>query len=41
MMNYLYAALIATWTIHVLYLISLSRGYARVQQETKELNNPK
>ncbi len=37
-MNYLYAAITATWIIHVLYLISLTRGYARVQEETRELN---
>ncbi len=40
-MNYLYAAFTATWIIHVLYLISLTRGFARVQEETKELNNRK
>jgi CcmD family protein len=36
-MNYLYAAFAATWVIHAFYLISLSRGYARVKEESKEL----
>jgi CcmD family protein len=36
-MNYLYAAFCATWIIHILYLISLTRGYARVNEEIKEL----
>ncbi len=36
-MNYLYAAFAATWTIHIVYLISLSRGYARAAQEIWEL----
>jgi CcmD family protein len=36
-MHYLYAAFIATWVIHGLYLASLSRGYARVKEEIKEL----
>ncbi len=36
-MNYLYAAFTATWVIHILYLVSLTRGYARVKDEIKEL----
>ncbi len=40
-MNYLYAALAATWIIHVSYLISLSRGYARVREEVRELRESK
>ncbi len=37
-MNYLYAAFVATWIIHILYLISLSRGYARAKKDLAELN---
>jgi CcmD family protein len=40
-MNYLYAAFCSTWIIHVLYLISLTRGYARVREEIRELNERK
>lgn len=36
-MHYLYAAFTATWIIHVLYLLSLARGFRRVQEEMKEL----
>ncbi len=37
-MNYLYAAFTATWIIHILYLVSLTRGYARAKEEIKELD---
>lgn len=40
-MNYLYAAFIATWIIHLLYLLSITRGYSRVAQEIKELQQQK
>jgi CcmD family protein len=35
--RYLYAAYIATWTIHALYLGSLVRRYKRIKQQLKEL----
>jgi CcmD family protein len=35
--KFLYAAYIATWTIHVLYLGSLVRRYRRLQRQMKEL----
>jgi CcmD family protein len=37
-MNYLYASFTATWIIHIFYLISLIRGYARVRGEIEELD---
>jgi CcmD family protein len=36
-MNYLYAAYIATWVIHIGYLGHLLRNYRRVQREVEEL----
>ncbi|MGA7908655.1 MAG: hypothetical protein WCA16_14695 [Candidatus Sulfotelmatobacter sp.] len=33
--KFLYAAYIATWTIHVLYLGSLVRRYQRLRQQLK------
>ena len=36
-MNYLFAAFTVTWVIHILYLLSLSRGYSRVREEIQEL----
>lgn len=35
--KFLYAAYIATWTIHGLYLGSLVRRYRRLRQRAKEL----
>lgn len=35
--KFLYAAYIATWVIHVLYLGSLVRRYNRLRQELKVL----
>jgi CcmD family protein len=35
-MNYLYAAYIATWAIHIGYLITLLRRYARLRNEIAE-----
>jgi CcmD family protein len=36
-MNFLYAALAATWAIHVGYLITLVRRYSRLKDEIEEL----
>ena len=36
-MTYLYAAFIATWAIHIVYLGSLYRRYARLRREIDEL----
>ena len=35
--KYLYAAYIATWLIHAVYIGTLVRRYARRRQEMKEL----
>jgi CcmD family protein len=35
--KFLYAAYIATWAIHVLYLGSLVRRYSRLRQQMKDL----
>jgi hypothetical protein len=35
-MNYLYAAYIATWAIHVAYLGTLVRRYLRLRNEIAE-----
>ena len=35
--KYLYAAYIATWLIHAVYIGTLVRRYARLRQEMKEL----
>lgn len=37
-MNFLYAAYGATWAIHIAYLITVARRYARLKQEVDELN---
>jgi CcmD family protein len=37
-MNYLYAAYIATWTIHIAYLSHLVRRYSRLKMEIQEVN---
>ena len=37
-LKYLYAAYIATWTIHAFYLGSLIRRYSRLRQQRKELD---
>jgi CcmD family protein len=36
-MNYLYVAYGATWTIHVIYLITVMRRYSRLKKEVDEL----
>ncbi len=38
-MSYLYAAYIITWAIHIAYLSSLVRRYARLRREIQELKN--
>ncbi len=35
-MSYLYAAYIATWTIHIAYLGTLLRRYTRLRNEIAE-----
>jgi len=35
--NFLYAAYIATWLIHGLYIGSLVRRYNRLRRQTKDL----
>jgi CcmD family protein len=35
-MSYLYAAYIATWVIHAVYLGSLVRRYSRLRQQSKD-----
>jgi hypothetical protein len=35
-MNYLYAAYIATWTIHITYLGTLLRRYTRLKNDIEE-----
>ena len=36
-MSYLYAAYIATWAIHIVYLARLVRRYTRLRKEIDEL----
>lgn len=36
--RYLYAAYVATWLIHAVYLGSLVRRYARLRQRLKEIS---
>jgi CcmD family protein len=36
-MTYLYAAYIATWVIHIGYLTTIFRSYARLKSEVEEL----
>lgn len=40
-LKFLYAAYIATWLIHGLYLGSLARRYAALRQRMKELSASK
>jgi hypothetical protein len=39
--KFLYAAYIATWTIHALYIGSLVRRYSRLRQQRKDLERGK
>ena len=36
-MKFLYAAYAATWIIHITYLVSVVRRYARLNREIEEL----
>jgi CcmD family protein len=36
-MHYLYAAYIATWAIHGIYLVILARKYKKVRREMESL----
>ena len=36
-MKFLFAAYAATWAIHIFYLVTLTRGYRKVQAELEEL----
>jgi CcmD family protein len=36
--KFLYAAYIATWLVHALYLGSLLRRYSRLRQQIKDLD---
>ena len=38
-MNYLYAAYVATWAIHIAYLGTLLRRYSRLRSEIEELKS--
>jgi CcmD family protein len=35
--KFLYAAYVATWVIHALYIVSLVRRYSRLRQRMKDL----
>jgi CcmD family protein len=35
--KYLYAAYIATWLIHGVYLVTIARRYSRLRQRMKDL----
>jgi hypothetical protein len=36
-MKWVYAAYAATWAIHIVYLLVLTRGYQRVREEVEDL----
>ncbi len=36
-MKWVYAAYGATWTIHIVYLLVVTRGYQRVREEIEDL----
>jgi CcmD family protein len=38
--NYLYLAYGATWTIHIVYLVVLTRRASRLKKEAEELKKP-
>jgi len=40
-LKFLYAAYIATWTIHVFYIATLVRRFSRLRREMKELGKGK
>ena len=37
-MKWVYAAYGVTWGIHIVYLITLTRGYQRVRRDIEDLN---
>jgi len=39
-LRFLYAAYIATWAIHSVYLVSVVRRFRRLHQQMKELGKP-
>lgn len=39
-MKFLYAAYAVAWIIHIVYIGILTRGFARVRQEARELQDP-
>ena len=36
-MKWVYAAYAATWAIHIVYLLVLTRGYQRVREDLEDL----
>jgi CcmD family protein len=40
-LKFLYAAYIATWTIHLFYIATLVRRFSRLRREMKELGKEK
>lgn len=36
-MSFLYAAYVVTWLIHIAYILYLTRRFARVRDEAREL----
>lgn len=36
-MKFLYAAYIVTWTVHIVYIAILVRGFRKVEEEVKDL----
>jgi hypothetical protein len=36
-MKWVYAAYIAAWAIHIVYLVVLTRGFQRVRQDIEDL----
>jgi CcmD family protein len=37
MIKYLYAAYGVTWAVHVIYVVILTRGFKKVQEEIEDL----
>jgi CcmD family protein len=37
-MSYLYAAYVATWIIHIFYLVVLTRRFQKLREDVEELN---
>jgi CcmD family protein len=40
-MTFLYVAYAATWTIHIIYLVTVLQRYSRLKQEVEEMNKKK